>query len=190
MVKTGARVCHSVIAEWAVSGEKLATRCGLSIFRCARPVNRAFGCGRRTSVAEAAKDRRTCLPGNQNARIVESCGAGLRPAGSRSLWLRDSGGVGTSPLFHLPSSLFHLPSPIFHLPPSEVSEFFSCILFTESSESFSCILYTEVSESCTTASLARMVDRVRVTKTMIQASLPPLRHALFPTLVGHPVKAS
>src|SRR6266700_5340139 len=111
MVKTGARVCHSVIAEWAVSGEKLATRCGLSIFRCARPVNRAFGCGRRTSVAEAAKDRRTCLPGNQNARIVESCGAGLRPAGSRSLWLRDSGGVGTSRQF------IEEPSPIFHLPP-------------------------------------------------------------------------
>ena len=165
--------CHS---EWAVSGEKLATRCGLSIFRCARPVNRAFGCGRRTSVAEAAKDRRTCLPGNQNARIVESCGAGLRPAGSRSLWLGDSGGVGTSP--------------IFHLPPSEVSEFFSCILYTEYSESFSCILYTEFSEPWTAASLARKVDGVRITKNN-DSSLPgSLRHALFPTLVGRPVKAS
>src|SRR6266516_4163234 len=52
------------------------------------------------------------------------------------------------PLFHLPSSISHP----------------SCILCTESSESFSCVLYTECSESWTAASLARMVDRVRVTK--------------------------
>jgi len=71
----------------------------------------------------------------------------------------------------LPKPASHLPSSIFHLPPSrlvvefsEVSEFFSCILYTESSESFSCILFTEFSESWTAASLARMVDRVRATK--------------------------
>src|SRR5437867_2685814 len=65
----------------------------------------------------------------------------------------------------LPKPASHLPSPIFHLLPSrlvvefsEVSEFFSCILCTESSESFSCILYTEFSESWTAASLPRMVD--------------------------------
>jgi len=88
------------------------------------------------------------------------CGTGLRLAGSRSLWLRDSGGVGTS-------AIFHLPSPISHP---------SCILYTESSESFSCILYTEFSESWTAASFACMVDDVRVTKnngSSLPASLAP-----------------
>ena len=89
------------------------------------------------------------------------CGAGLRPAGSRCLWLRDSGGVGTSRQFiDEPSSISHLPSSISQLPPPEVSEFLSCILYiqySESSESFSCILYTEFSESWTAASLARKV---------------------------------
>ena len=106
------------------------------------------------------------------------CGAGLRPAGSRSLWLSDSGGVGTS-------SLFPLPSPISHP---------SCILYTESSESFSCILYTEFSESWTAASLARMVDGVRVTKNN-DSSLPgslapcPASH-LWPATHLNPVKVS
>src|SRR5260370_12063900 len=76
-----------------------------------------------------------------------------------------------APRFCWRRNLSHLSSPISQLPPSEVSEFFSCILYTESSESFSCILYTEVSESWTAASLARMVHGVRAVRTQSPASL-------------------
>ncbi len=85
--------------------------------------------------------------------------------------------------------LCRFPSPLFSLPSSpsqlvvEFSEFFSCMLSAEFSESFSCILFTEFSESWTAASLARIVDGVRVTKNNGPNAMLPILKIEKPTVL-------